>query len=132
MCGTGVGFSVERDFLGKLATIAEEFEDSDTTIVVQDSKLGWAKSYKELTSLLISGQIPQWDVSKVRPAGERLKTFGGRSSGPEPLDDLFKFTVDTYKKASGRKYFPPKISMNISKLQEQRAKEIVIPNMGVI
>ncbi len=91
MCGTGVGFSVERDFLGKLATIAEEFEDSDTTIVVQDSKLGWAKAYKELTSLLISGQIPQWDVSKVRPAGERLKTFGGRSSGPEPLDDLFKF-----------------------------------------
>ena len=103
MCGTGVGFSVERDFLGKLATIAEEFEASDTTIVVQDSKLGWAKAYKELTSLLISGQIPQWDLSKVRPAGERLKTFGGRSSGPEPLDDLFKFTVDTYKKASGRK-----------------------------
>jgi len=103
MCGTGVGFSVERDFLGKLATIAEEFEDSDTTIVVQDSKLGWAKSYKELTSLLISGQVPQWDLSKIRPAGERLKTFGGRSSGPEPLDDLFKFTVDTYKKASGRK-----------------------------
>ena len=103
MCGTGVGFSVERDFLGKLATIAEEFEDTDTTIVVQDSKLGWAKAYKELTSLLISGQIPQWDVSKVRPAGERLKTFGGRSSGPEPLDDLFRFTVDTYKKASGRK-----------------------------
>ena len=103
MCGTGVGFSVERDFLGKLATIAEEFEDSDTTIIVQDSKLGWAKAYKELTSLLIGGQIPQWDLSKVRPAGERLKTFGGRSSGPEPLDDLFKFTVDTYKKASGRK-----------------------------
>ena len=103
MCGTGVGFSVERDFLGKLATIAEEFEDSDTTIIVQDSKLGWAKAYKELTSLLISGQIPKWDLSKVRPAGERLKTFGGRSSGPEPLDDLFRFTVDTYKKASGRK-----------------------------
>lgn len=103
MCGTGVGFSVERDFLGKLATIAEEFEDSDTTIVVQDSKLGWAKAYKELTSLLIGGQIPQWDLSKVRPAGERLKTFGGRSSGPEPLDDLFRFTVETYKKASGRK-----------------------------
>tara|TARA_R110002020_G_scaffold32895_6_gene100663 strand:+ start:5307 stop:7238 length:1932 start_codon:yes stop_codon:yes gene_type:complete len=103
MCGTGVGFSVERDFLSKLATIAEEFEDSDTTIVVQDSKLGWAKAYKELTSLLIGGQIPQWDLSKVRPAGERLKTFGGRSSGPEPLDDLFRFTVETYKKANGRK-----------------------------
>ena len=103
MCGTGVGFSVERDFLGKLATIAEEFEDSDTTIVVQDSKLGWAKSYKELTSLLIGGQIPQWDLTKVRPAGERLKTFGGRSSGPDPLDDLFRFTVETYKRANGRK-----------------------------
>ena len=103
MCGTGVGFSVERDFLDKLATISEEFEVSDTTIVVQDSKLGWAKAYKELTSLLIGGQVPQWDLSKIRPAGERLKTFGGRSSGPKPLDDLFRFTVDTYKKASGRK-----------------------------
>jgi len=103
MCGTGVGFSVERDFLDKLATIAEEFEVSDTTIVVQDSKLGWAKAYKELTSLLIGGQVPQWDLSKIRPAGERLKTFGGRSSGPKPLDDLFRFTVDTYKKATGRK-----------------------------
>jgi ribonucleoside-triphosphate reductase len=103
MCGTGVGFSVERDFLTKLATIAEEFEDSDTTIVVQDSKMGWAKAYKELTSLLIGGQVPKWDLSKVRPAGERLKTFGGRASGPQPLDDLFKFTVETYRKASGRK-----------------------------
>ena len=103
MCGTGVGFSVERDFLGKLATIAEEFEDSDTTIVVQDSKMGWAKAYRELTSLLIAGQSPKWDLSKIRPAGARLKTFGGRASGPEPLDDLFRFTVDTYKKASGRK-----------------------------
>tara|TARA_R100001163_G_C5068280_1_gene208301 strand:+ start:606 stop:2573 length:1968 start_codon:yes stop_codon:yes gene_type:complete len=103
MCGTGVGFSVERDFLGKLATISEEFEDSDTTIVVQDSKMGWAKAYRELTSLLIAGQIPKWDLSKVRPAGARLKTFGGRASGPEPLDDLFRFTVETYKKASGRK-----------------------------
>lgn len=103
MCGTGVGFSVERDFLGKLATIAEEFEDSDTTIVVQDSKMGWAKAYRELTSLLIAGQSPKWDLSKIRPAGARLKTFGGRASGPEPLDDLFRFTVETYKKASGRK-----------------------------
>ena len=103
MCGTGVGFSVERDFLTKLATISEEFEDSDTTIVVQDSKMGWAKAYKELTSLLIGGQIPKWDLSKIRAAGTRLKTFGGRASGPEPLEDLFKFTVETYKKASGRK-----------------------------
>ena len=103
MCGTGVGFSVERDFLDKLPTIAEGFEDSDTTIVVQDSKMGWAKSYKELTSLLIGGQVPKWDLSKIRPAGARLKTFGGRASGPAPLDDLFRFTVDTYKKAVGRK-----------------------------
>ena len=103
MCGTGVGFSVERDFLKKLPTIAEEFEDSDTTIVVQDSKMGWAKAYKELTSLLIGGQIPKWDVSKVRPAGARLKTFGGRASGPQPLDDLFTFTVEAYQRAAGRK-----------------------------
>ena len=103
MCGTGVGFSVERDFLDKLPTIAEGFEDSDTTIVVQDSKMGWAKAYKELTSLLIGGQVPKWDLSKIRPAGARLKTFGGRASGPAPLDDLFRFTVDTYKKAVGRK-----------------------------
>ena len=103
MCGTGVGFSVERNLLNKLPTIAEEFEDSDTTIVVQDSKLGWAKAYKELTSLLIGGQIPRWDLSKIRPAGSRLKTFGGRASGPQPLEDLFKFTIATYKKASGRK-----------------------------
>ena len=103
MCGTGIGFSVERNLLNKLPTIAEEFEASDTTIVVQDSKLGWAKAYKELTSLLIGGQVPQWDVSKIRPAGTRLKTFGGRASGPQPLEDLFNFTVETYKKASGRK-----------------------------
>jgi ribonucleoside-triphosphate reductase len=103
MCGTGVGFSVERDFLNKLPTISEEFEASDTTIVVQDSKMGWAKSYKELTSLLIGGQIPKWDLSKVRPAGARLKTFGGRASGPEPLDDLFRFTVESYQRAAGRK-----------------------------
>jgi len=103
MCGTGVGFSVERDFLKKLPTIAEEFESCDTTIVVQDSKMGWAKAYKELTSLLIGGQIPKWDVSKVRPAGARLKTFGGRASGPQPLDDLFTFTVEAYQRAAGRK-----------------------------
>ena len=103
MCGTGVGFSVERDFLKKLPTIAEGFESSDTTIVVQDSKMGWAKAYKELTSLLIGGQIPKWDVSKVRPAGARLKTFGGRASGPQPLDDLFTFTVEAYQRAAGRK-----------------------------
>ena len=103
MCGTGVGFSVERDFVEKLPTIAEEFTDSDSLIVVEDSKIGWAKAYKELFSLLIGGQIPRWDISKIRPAGARLKTFGGRASGPEPLEDLFRFTVETFRKAAGRK-----------------------------
>ena len=103
MCGTGVGFSVERQYVEKLPTIAENFSPSDTTIIVEDSKAGWAKAYKELVSLLIGGQIPRWDISKVRSAGSRLKTFGGRASGPRPLEDLFKFTVDTFKRASGRK-----------------------------
>ena len=103
MCGTGVGFSVERSEVDQLPAISEEFHETDTTIVVADSKVGWAKSYKELVSLLVNGQVPKWDVSKVRPAGERLKTFGGRASGPEPLVELFEFTVATFKKASGRK-----------------------------
>ena len=103
LCGTGVGFSVERQYVEKLPTIAEEFTNSETTIVVQDSKAGWAKAYRELVSLLIGGQIPKWDVSKVRPSGARLKTFGGRASGPGPLEDLFRFTIDTFKKAAGRK-----------------------------
>jgi ribonucleoside-diphosphate reductase alpha chain len=103
MCGTGVGFSVERQFVDKLPTIAEEFSDTDTTIVVADSKQGWAKAFRELISLLLVGQVPKWDLSKVRPAGARLKTFGGRASGPRPLNDLFQFTVETFKKAAGRK-----------------------------
>ena len=103
MCGTGVGFSVENIFVQKLPTIAEEFFPSDTVIVVEDSKIGWAKAYKELISLLIAGQLPKWDVSKVRLKGARLKTFGGRASGPEPLVELFKFTSNTFKKAAGRK-----------------------------
>jgi ribonucleoside-triphosphate reductase len=103
MCGTGVGFSVERQYVEKLPTIAEHFSPSDTTIIVEDSKAGWAKAYKELISLLIGGQIPKWDISKVRAAGARLKTFGGRASGPRPLEDLFKFTIDTFKRAAGRK-----------------------------
>ena len=103
MCGTGVGFSVERQYVDKLPTIAEQFTDSDTTIIVQDSKAGWAKAYKELVSLLIGGQVPKWDVSKVRASGARLKTFGGRASGPQPLVDLFRFTVDTFKRSAGRK-----------------------------
>jgi ribonucleoside-diphosphate reductase alpha chain len=103
MCGTGVGFSVEREFVDKLPTIAEEFSDTDTTIIVADSKQGWAKAYRELVSLLIVGQVPKWDTSKVRPVGARLKVFGGRASGPRPLNDLFQFTVETFKKAAGRK-----------------------------
>ena len=103
MCGTGVGFSVERQYVEKLPTIVEQFSSSDTVIVVKDSKEGWAKAYRELVSLLIGGQIPSWDTSKIRPAGARLKTFGGRASGPRPLEELFRFTVDTFKRAAGRK-----------------------------
>ena len=103
MCGTGVGFSVERQYIQKLPEIAEEFHETDTTIHVADSKIGWAKSYRELISLLYSGQLPSWDVSKVRPAGAALRTFGGRASGAEPLVELFKFTVETFKRAAGRK-----------------------------
>jgi ribonucleoside-diphosphate reductase alpha chain len=103
MCGTGVGFSVERQYVEKLPTIAEVFTDSDTTIIVQDSKAGWAKAFRELISLLIGGQVPKWDISKIRPAGARLKTFGGRASGPKPLEDLFRFTTDTFRRAAGRK-----------------------------
>ena len=103
MCGTGVGFSVERQFTNNLPTIAEEFHETDTTIRVKDSRIGWASSYRELISLLYSGRLPKWDVSNIRPAGARLKTFGGRASGPKPLEDLFNFTVHTFKKAAGRK-----------------------------
>jgi ribonucleoside-diphosphate reductase alpha chain len=103
MCGTGVGFSVERREVEKLPLVADELYDTDTTIVVADSKIGWAKSYKELISMLYAGQIPKWDMSKIRKAGERLKTFGGRASGPLPLDNLFRFTIETFKGAKGRK-----------------------------
>ena len=103
MCGTGMGFSVERQFVSQLPEIAEEFYDTDTTIVVADSKIGWAKAYRELISLLYQGQIPAYDVSKIRPAGARLKTFGGRASGPGPLVDLFKFTIEVFRNAKGRK-----------------------------
>lgn len=103
MNGTGVGFSVEQKYVSKLPSVADEFSTTDTTIVVPDSKTGWAKSLRELISLLYNGQIPNWDVSKVRPAGAKLKTFGGRASGPEPLVDLFQFCVDLFKKAAGRK-----------------------------
>ncbi len=103
MNGTGVGFSVERQYINELPHIAEEFFLSDTVISVADSKLGWAKAFKELVGMLYIGQIPKWDLSKVRPAGAPLKTFGGRASGPEPLEALFEFTVQTFKNAYGRK-----------------------------
>ena len=102
LCGTGVGFSVERQFISKLPEIPELY-DSETIIVVRDSKEGWAKSLRQVIALLYSGEIPQWDVSKVRPAGSRLKTFGGRASGPAPLIDLFNFVVRVFKEAQGRK-----------------------------
>ena len=102
LCGTGVGFSVERQFVQQLPEIPELF-DSETTIVVKDSKEGWAKSFRQLLALLWAGEIPQWDVSRVRPAGARLKTFGGRASGPGPLVELFNFSVNTFKHAQGRK-----------------------------
>ena len=103
MNGTGVGFSVERQFVTKLPVVAEDFNDTETTITVADSKIGWAKALKELLALLWQGQVPQWDMSKVRPAGAPLKTFGGRASGPGPLEDLFKFAVKIFRGAAGRK-----------------------------
>ena len=103
MNGTGVGFSVERQYITQLPIVAEEFHPSDTVITVADSKLGWAKAYKEFLGLLWIGQIPKWDLSKVRPAGSPLKTFGGRASGAEPLDNLMHFTINTLTGAAGRR-----------------------------
>lgn len=103
LCGSGVGFSVERQYISKLPEIPEKLFESDTRIVVSDSKEGWAKAYRQLVALLYSGEVPKWDVSKVRPAGARLKTFGGRASGPGPLEDLFRFTIAKFKGAVGRR-----------------------------
>jgi len=103
MCGTGVGFSVERQFIEKLPTVAESFHDTDSTIVVADSKIGWASAFRELIAMLYAGKVPKWDMHKIRPSGARLKTFGGRASGPEPLEDLFNFCVGVFKKANGRR-----------------------------
>lgn len=103
MCGTGVGFSVERQYVTQLPVVAEELFPSDTIIQVRDSKLGWAGAFRDLVSMLYAGRIPSWDLSKVRAAGEPLKTFGGRASGPAPLDDLFRFTVATFRGAAGRR-----------------------------
>ena len=106
MNGTGVGFSVEEAYTNQLPIVPDQLYETDTTIVVADSKLGWARAFKELISLLYGGHIPKWDISKVRPAGAPLKTFGGRASGPDPLVDLFNFTVGTFKTAVNRKLKP--------------------------
>jgi ribonucleoside-triphosphate reductase len=106
MCGTGVGFSVERHNIEKMPTVNEDMHETDTVIKVGDSRPGWAKSLRELIAMLYAGQVPKWDVSQVRAAGERLKTFGGRASGPAPLEELFQFVIDKFKNAAGRKLFP--------------------------
>ena len=103
LCGTGVGFSVERQYIDKLPEIPEKLFKSQTTIVVRDSKEGWAKALRMLIAMLYAGEVPDYDVSMIRPAGARLKTFGGRASGPAPLVDLFKFTINMFKGATGRK-----------------------------
>ena len=103
LCGTGVGFSVEAKYIGALPEVPEKLFESEHTISVHDSKEGWAKSLRLLLANLWAGEVPKWDVSNVRPAGARLKTFGGRASGPEPLIDLFQFTVATFKHAKGRR-----------------------------
>ena len=103
LCGTGVGFSVERQYISKLPEVPEKLFESETVIAVKDSKEGWAKAYRQLLAMLWAGEVPKWDVSKVRPAGAKLKTFGGRASGPDPLVDLFKFTIAVFRKAQGRK-----------------------------
>ena len=103
LCGTGVGFSVERQYVKKLPDVPDNLFQSDTTVIVKDSKEGWAKSLRQVIALLYSGEIPKWDVSKVRPAGSKLKTFGGRASGPAPLVDLFSFVIRVFANAKGRK-----------------------------
>ena len=103
LCGTGVGFSVERQYVSKLPDVPDRLFDSGTIVEVKDSKEGWAKAYRQVLSLLWAGEIPKWDVSKVRPSGAKLKTFGGRASGPAPLVDLFNFTIQKFKGAVGRK-----------------------------
>lgn len=103
LCGTGVGFSVERQYIQKLPEVPDRVFDSATTIVVSDSKEGWAKALRQLIALLYSGEVPRWDTSKIRPAGARLKTFGGRASGPEPLEELFRFVISKFRGACGRR-----------------------------
>ena len=137
MNGTGVGFSVEEEYVNKLPAVAEEFHETESVIVVRDSKLGWAKALKELYGMLWMGQIPTWDLSKVRPAGTPLKTFGGRASGPEPLEDLFKFSINIFKDAAGRKLRPVEAHDLVCKIAEivvvggvRRSALISLSNLG--
>lgn len=117
-CGTGVGFSVEKKFVSKLPAVFDEFHDTDTTIVVADSRIGWAKALRELIAMLYIGQVPKWDVSKVRPKGTPLKTFGGRASGPEVLEDLFRFCIKVFRNAAGRKLTPLECHDIVCKIAE--------------
>ena len=137
MNGTGVGFSVEEEYVNKLPSVAEEFYDTESVIVVRDSKLGGAKALKELYGMLWMGQVPTWDLSKVRPAGSPLKTFGGRASGPEPLEDLFKFSINIFKNAAGRKLRPVEAHDLVCKIAEivvvggvRRSALISLSNLG--
>jgi ribonucleoside-triphosphate reductase len=118
MCGTGVGFSVERKHIDDLPKVAEDFHDSDIVIDVSDSRIGWARGYKELLALLYAGQVPKWDLSKIRPKGAPLKTFGGRASGPEPLDELMHFTCGIFKKATGRRLNSVEVHDIVCKIAE--------------
>ena len=137
MCGTGVGFSVERENVDKLPVVNEHFEKSSTVIKVGDSRPGWSRALRELISLLYAGQIPTWDVSEVRPAGARLKTFGGRASGPAPLIDLFNFCIQKFEGAKGRRLFPIECHDIMCKIGEvvvvggvRRSALISLSNLG--
>jgi len=137
MCGTGVGFSVERECVDKLPVVNEHFEKSSTIIKVGDSRPGWARALRELISLLYAGQIPTWDISEVRPAGARLKTFGGRASGPAPLEELFRFCIQKFEGAKGRRLFPIECHDLMCKIGEvvvvggvRRSALISLSNLG--
>jgi len=137
MCGTGVGFSVERENIDKLPVINEHFEDSETIIKVGDSRQGWSKALRELIAMLYAGQVPKWDVSEVRPAGARLKTFGGRASGPAPLVELFEFCIAIFKNGAGRRLYPIECHDIMCKIGEvvvvggvRRSALISLSNLG--
>lgn len=117
-CGTGVGFSCESQYVNKLPEVAETFHETDSTIVVSDSRIGWASSYRELLAMLYSGKVPKFDVSRVRGKGERLRTFGGRASGPDPLVDLFNYTIRLFRVAAGRKLTDIEVHGMVCKIGE--------------